>query len=80
MISMINQDTTRAEKLEIRIEEKEKEIEDNFKILEKLEKFKTELTDDLQASFQMVIQECDNNIRFLMEENESDKKFLEELK
>ena len=78
---MINQDTTRAEKLSISIEETEQEIKDNINIINQLHETQKDLSfnDDIKGDFQMLIQKLDSKNKYLEEIKENDEEILNQL-
>ena len=76
---MINQDTTRAEKLEISIDETNNEIEETQHLIQQLEETKRDIDDDLKFDFQNIIQKCENKINYLEGLKESDEEVLNSL-
>ena len=78
---MINQDTTRAEKLSISIEETEQEIKDNINIINQLHETQKDLSfnDDIKTDFQMLIQKIDSKNKYLEEIKENDEEILNQL-
>ena len=78
---MINQDTTRAEKLSISIEETEQEIKDNINIINQLHETQKDLSfnDDIKTDFQMLIQKLDSKNKYLEEIKENDEEILNQL-
>jgi len=77
---MINQDTTRAEKLSISIEETEQEITETQLLIQQLEEIKNDINDDdLKTDFYSIIQKCENKISYLEGLKENDEEVLNNL-
>ena len=77
---MINQDTTRAEKLSISIEETEQEITETQLLIQQLEETKNDIDDDdLKTDFYSIIQKCENKISYLEGLKENDEEVLNNL-
>jgi len=77
---MINQDTTRAEKLSISIEETDEEIKATQFLIQQLEETKRDIDDDdLKTDFYSIIQKCENKISYLEGLKENDEQVLNNL-
>ena len=78
---VLEQDTTRAEKLSISIEETEQEIKDNINIINQLHETQKDLSfnDDIKGDFQMLIQKLDSKNKYLEEIKENDEEILNQL-